>query len=159
MCRVLEIHPSGFYAWLKQPESKRAIEDKRLLGQIKQFWIESGFSYGYRNITLDMKDHGESCGKNRVHRIMREADIRSQRGYKRHRGFSCRRKKPLLRMLKPMRSRLNPRLEPMQIQLEAKALKDNPQLIDLRIAEKWDGKLPKFSGGEAIPLLNIDNLD
>ena len=45
------------------------------------------------------------------------------------------------------------------IQLEAKALKDNPQLIDLRIAEKWDGKLPKFSGGEAIPLMNIDNLD
>jgi putative transposase len=77
MCRVLEIHPSGFYAWLKQPQSERAIEDKRLLGQIKQFWIESGFSYGYRNITLDMKDHGESCGKNRVHRIMREAAIRS----------------------------------------------------------------------------------
>ena len=76
---MLEIRPSGFYAWLKQPESKRAIEDKRLLGQIKQFWIESGFSYGYRNITLDMKDHGESCGKNRVHRIMREAAIRSQR--------------------------------------------------------------------------------
>ena len=43
MCRVLEIHPSGFYAWLKQPESKRATDDKRLLGQIKQFWIESGF--------------------------------------------------------------------------------------------------------------------
>ncbi len=32
MCRVLEICPSGFYAWLKQPESKRAIEDRRLLG-------------------------------------------------------------------------------------------------------------------------------
>lgn len=68
MCRALEIHPGGFYGWLKQPESKRAIEDKRLLGQIKQFRIESGFSYRYRNITLDMKDHGESCGKNRVHR-------------------------------------------------------------------------------------------
>jgi putative transposase len=46
MRRVLEIHPSGFYAWVKKPESARAIEDKRLLGQIKQFWIESGFSYG-----------------------------------------------------------------------------------------------------------------
>jgi putative transposase len=56
MCRVLEIHPSGFYAWLKQPESPRAKEDKRLLGIIKQFWMESGFSYGYRTITLDMKD-------------------------------------------------------------------------------------------------------
>jgi putative transposase len=87
MCRILEIHPSGFYARLKQPESKRAVEDKRLLGQIKQFWIESGFSYGYRNITLDMKDHGEACGRKRVHRIMREAGIYSQRGYKRHRGF------------------------------------------------------------------------
>jgi putative transposase len=87
MCRILEIHPSGFYAWLKQPESKQAVEDKRLLGQIKQFWIESGFSYGYRNITLDMKDLGETCGKNRVYRIMREASIHSQLGYKRHRGF------------------------------------------------------------------------
>ncbi len=87
MCRVLEIHPSGFYAWQKQPDSARAIEDKRLLGQIKQFWIESGFSYGYRTITLDMKDHGETCGKNRVYRIMKQAGLRSQRGYKRHRGF------------------------------------------------------------------------
>ncbi|MFT5674360.1 MAG: putative transposase [Paraglaciecola sp.] len=34
-----------------------------------------------------MRDEGESCGKNRVHRIMREAGIRSQRGYKRLRGF------------------------------------------------------------------------
>jgi len=45
------------------------------------------------------------------------------------------------------------------IKLEAEALKDNPQLIDLRIAEKWDGQLPKFSGGDAIPLLNIDALE
>ncbi len=88
MCRVLNVHRSGFYAWQKQPESDRTKEDRRLLGHIKQFWIESGFAYGYRNITLDMKDMGETCGKNRVHRIMREAGIRSQRGYKRHRGFS-----------------------------------------------------------------------
>ena len=87
MCRALEIHPSGFYAWLKQPEYSRAQEDKRLLGQIKQFWIESGFVYGYRNITLDLKSGGESCGKNRVYRIMKGAGIRSLNGYKRHRGF------------------------------------------------------------------------
>lgn len=87
MCRVLNVHRSGFYAWQNKPESKRSIEDRRLLGFIKQYWIESGFSYGYRNITKDLKDQGESCGKNRVHRIMREAGIRSQRGYKRHKGF------------------------------------------------------------------------
>lgn len=88
MCRTLNLHRSGFYAWLKSPESQRSQEDKRLLGQIKQFWLESGCAYGYRNITRDLKDHGETCGKNRVYRIMREAGIQSQRGYKRHRGFT-----------------------------------------------------------------------
>ena len=42
------------------------------------------------------------------------------------------------------------------IRREAQALKDNPNLIQLRIAEKWDGKLPQFSGGQAVPFLNID---
>lgn len=64
MCRVLNVHRSGFYAWLKKLISDRGQEDKRLLGQRKQFWMESGFAYGYRNITKDLKDHGESCGKN-----------------------------------------------------------------------------------------------
>ena len=39
---------------------------------------------------------------------------------------------------------------------EAKALRGNPDLIQLRIAEKWDGVLPKFTGSDAIPLLNIN---
>lgn len=42
------------------------------------------------------------------------------------------------------------------IRREAEALRDNPSLIQLRIAEKWDGQLPQVSGGNAIPLLNID---
>ncbi len=42
------------------------------------------------------------------------------------------------------------------IRREAEALRDNPALIQLRIAEKWDGKLPQVSGGNAIPLLNIE---
>ena len=41
----------------------------------------------------------------------------------------------------------------------AEALEGNPQLIQLRIAEKWDGTLPRFSGGDSIPLINIDSLD
>lgn len=42
------------------------------------------------------------------------------------------------------------------IRREAEALRDNPSLIQLRIAEKWDGQLPQVSGGNAIPLLNIN---
>ena len=29
MCRCLRIHPSGFYAWLKDPLSERDREDAR----------------------------------------------------------------------------------------------------------------------------------
>ena len=87
MGHIMQVNRSGFYAWLAEPKSRRVIEDERLLGQIKQYWIESGFSYGYRNITKDLKDTGETCGKNRVNRIMRQAGIESRRRYKRHRGF------------------------------------------------------------------------
>ena len=44
------------------------------------------------------------------------------------------------------------------IRREAEALKDNPALIQLRIAEKWNGQLPQVSGGGAIPLLNIESI-
>lgn len=87
MCSVLEVHRSGFYAWLKQPLSDRAIEDRRLAGKIKQFWLESGCTYGYRNITVDLKSDGETCGKNRVLRIMLAERIKAVRGYRRHPGF------------------------------------------------------------------------
>ena len=42
LCKVLEVHPSGFYAWRLNPESERAREDKRLLVPIKESWLESG---------------------------------------------------------------------------------------------------------------------
>jgi len=45
------------------------------------------------------------------------------------------------------------------IRREAAALKNNPELIQLRLAEKWDGVLPKVSGDGAIPLINMDALD
>lgn len=86
MCHVLDVHPSGFYAWLKHPLSKRALEDRRQTGLIKQAWLESGCVYGYRKIHADLRDLGEDCGVNRVHRLMRQAGIKAEVGYNRRRG-------------------------------------------------------------------------
>ncbi|MFP6791544.1 MAG: IS3 family transposase [Thalassolituus sp.] len=83
LCRTLEVHPSGFYAWLANPESTRQKVDEYLLGFIKQFWLESGCVYGYRKIHKDLKHAGEHCGKNRVHRLMQQAQIQAERGYNR----------------------------------------------------------------------------
>ncbi|EPC5231526.1 MULTISPECIES: IS3 family transposase [Klebsiella] len=82
LCRVLDVHPSGFYAWFKQPYSQRHQVDLRLTGQIKQFWLESGCVYGYRKNHLDLRDSGQQCGVNRVWRLMNRAGIKAQVGYR-----------------------------------------------------------------------------
>lgn len=35
------VHYSSFYAWQREPGSRRSREDERLAGLIKQFWLES----------------------------------------------------------------------------------------------------------------------
>ncbi len=82
LCRMMRVHRSGYYAWLKQPKSARRREDERLLGLIKQFWLESGCVYGYRKVHLDLREIGETCGQNRVARLMKQAGLKAQIGYK-----------------------------------------------------------------------------
>jgi putative transposase len=87
MCHVLKIQRSGFYAWLKQPQSQRSKDDNYLLGFIKQVWLESGCVYGYRKIYKDLRVSGDQCGRNRVLRLMKNAKTQSQRGYKRQNKY------------------------------------------------------------------------
>lgn len=86
LCRVMDVHPSGYYAWRAEPESPRQKDDRRLLGLIKQAWLESGSVYGYRKITHDLRDLGERCGKHRVYRLMKQEGLRAQIGYRRRVG-------------------------------------------------------------------------
>jgi putative transposase len=88
LCRLLEVHPSGYYAWQKHPRSAGTIVNQRLTGLIKQFWLQSGGVYGYRKIHCDLRDIGEQCGQNRVYRLMRAAGLRAQVGYRRPRHRS-----------------------------------------------------------------------
>lgn len=82
LCRVLDVHPSGFNVWPQQPHSQRHQIDLRLTGQIKQFCQESGCVYGYRKIHLDLRDSGQQCGLNRVWRLMKRIGIKAQVGYR-----------------------------------------------------------------------------
>ena len=86
MCRCLCIQPSGFYAWLKTPLSKRAREDARQTELIRTAWKDSGKVYGYRKLHDDLLDQGETCCPNRVARLARLAGIKAQVGYKRRPG-------------------------------------------------------------------------
>jgi len=83
LCRMMAVHPSGYYAWGRHASSRRALEDARLVGLIKQSWLESGGVYGYRKIHSDLRELGERCGWNRVLRLMRRERLHSQTGYRR----------------------------------------------------------------------------
>lgn len=88
MCAALKVHHSGFYQWLQQPSSPRAVEDRRLLGLVKQSWLESGCVYGYRKVFDDLRELGESCGKGRVERLMSNNGIHAQVGYGKRKTMS-----------------------------------------------------------------------
>lgn len=86
LCRIMAVHPSGYYAWRRNTLSERARDDQRLLGLIKHAWLESGGVYGYRKIHQDLRETGETCGKHRVARLVRREGLRSQTGYRRRPG-------------------------------------------------------------------------
>lgn len=59
LCRLFDLHPSGYYAWMRKPKSARQCKDTKLSGLIKQVWFESGCVYGDRKIHRDLQDYGE----------------------------------------------------------------------------------------------------
>ena len=82
MCRILEVAPSGYYDWLKQPLSNRAQEDARLLRLIRGSFVASHGIYGAPPLFLDLREAGETCSKHRVARLMRQASLRALHGYR-----------------------------------------------------------------------------
>ncbi|MGP2666667.1 IS3 family transposase [Serratia nevei] len=82
MCRVLHVARAGFYARLHNPVSARDKDNQRLLTLIRDSYSLSGGVYGYRRVHGDLNEIGETCGKNRVGRLMQLNRIKAVRGYK-----------------------------------------------------------------------------
>ena len=78
LCRTLEVGSSGFYAWLKRPESPRKRETRRLLMAIKVIHQKSRRNYGSPRIHAELNETGYSCSKHRVSRLMRQHGIVSK---------------------------------------------------------------------------------
>jgi putative transposase len=85
MCRVLKVERSGFYAWLRTPQSARTREDARLFELIEEAYLASGGVYGARNVHRDLAEAGERLGRKRVERLMRVHGLRSVRTPRRRR--------------------------------------------------------------------------
>ncbi len=77
MCRVLEVSPSGYYAWKGRRESPRAAETRRLDRAIERLFQVSKKRSGSPKITRALWEEGWSVGENRVARRMRALGLRS----------------------------------------------------------------------------------
>ena len=83
-CRVLEVSPSGYYAWLKRAPSSRRQSDLLLGDRIETLHRQSRETYGRERIQADLHDEGISVSDKRVARLMRERNIQ---GASRRKGF------------------------------------------------------------------------
>lgn len=75
-CRVLGFTEQAYYKWLKQPMSAREIEEKHLIGVLRQLHEEDPEG-GYRVLADDLHDLGYQVSERRVWRLCRDAGIQS----------------------------------------------------------------------------------
>ena len=75
LCRVLGVSSSGYYAWCDRPLSMRARTDQALLDQIQAIHERSRGTYGAPRIHAELQAQGVRCGRKRVARLMREANL------------------------------------------------------------------------------------
>jgi putative transposase len=76
-CRLLDVAPSGYYAWQEHPVSRRAARDQVLLPVLERIHRESDARYGTPRVLRELRALGERCGGKRVARLRRGAGLRA----------------------------------------------------------------------------------
>jgi putative transposase len=75
LCRVLNVAPSGYYAWCKRPPSARRRSDILLGDRIEAIFRHSRSTYGRPRIHAQLRDDGITVSGKRIARLMRERRI------------------------------------------------------------------------------------
>jgi len=78
MCRVLKVSRSGFYAWKIRPESHRTREDRRLGVFIATIQEMVRRVYGAPRVHKELTAQGETVGRKRVARLMKQNGLQSR---------------------------------------------------------------------------------
>jgi putative transposase len=76
MCRVFDVSPSGFYAWLKRPPSRHAYDETRLEVEIRAAHHRTRETYGPERLQQDLAEYGVQVGVHRIKRIRKKLGLR-----------------------------------------------------------------------------------
>jgi putative transposase len=76
MCRQLSVSRAGYYAWRIRPPSARDRADTELVGVIKAVHHRSRGTYGAPRVHAELAmEFGIRCGRKRIARLMRRAEL------------------------------------------------------------------------------------
>jgi len=78
LCSVFDVSRSGYYAWLRRPESQRKTQDKALSQMVKEIHQQSNGEYGSPKIHQELRRRGKRCGRKRVARLMRKDGLKAK---------------------------------------------------------------------------------
>jgi transposase InsO family protein len=82
MCRVLAVSRSGYYDWQGRPPSGRAQANVRLTADVQRVYAQHKGRAGSPRITRQLREEGQTVGRNRVARVMRGQRLRARAGRK-----------------------------------------------------------------------------
>lgn len=72
LCRVMDVSPSGYYTWCGRGESEHALDDERLLEDIRRIHDQGRGTYGSPKIWRKLIELGQRHSRKRVARLMAE---------------------------------------------------------------------------------------
>src|SRR5579875_2435196 len=78
MCKVLQVYRSGYYAWLKRPDSARKQWRRKVTQRIHAIFLSSRRLYGSPKITQILRHEGIRVSQKTVARILRECGLKSR---------------------------------------------------------------------------------
>lgn len=85
--KIANLPKSSFYEWVGKLEIVNK-EELELINIIKNIFEESNETYGYRRITIALKQKDLKINHKRVYRIMKENDMKCIKFSRRSRGYS-----------------------------------------------------------------------
>jgi putative transposase len=77
LCDTLLVSRAGFYAWRRETECARARRDRELLPLVRDVFWHHKRRYGARRIAVELHSRGQSCGVDRVAKLLKMQGLRA----------------------------------------------------------------------------------
>ena len=78
LCRLLNVSPSGYYAWRGREPSPRETDELRLVTKSRAVHEETVGVYGSRRMVTELQEDGEPVGRCRVQKLMRRFGLQAK---------------------------------------------------------------------------------